>query len=110
MPYCSPHGFVALWMSHRKTDYFELPQRKTCHASRTLFVLHKENWNFCTLSEAEKSLMRVLLSHSVSQCAVAKHDLFALARVCSEDKKRQLFGVYKVVSTYSPDGIRSSDA
>ena len=54
--------------------------------------------------------MRVLLSHSVSQCAVGKHDLFALARVCSEDKKRQLFGVYKVVSTYSPDGIRSSEA
>jgi len=46
--------------------------------------------------------MRVLLSHSVSQCAVAKHDLFALARVCSEDKKRQLLEFTKLSQPMVP--------
>jgi len=33
--------------------------------------------------------------------------MFGLARVCvaSEDKKRQLCELHKVVSTYGPDGI-----
>jgi hypothetical protein len=43
---------------------------------------------------------------------VGKEHLFGLARVCvaSEDKKRQLGELYKVVSTCYPDGIGNTDA
>jgi len=78
----------------------------------------KEISNFCKLSEAGQSLVRVLLSHLASQgvaalCAEAgKYHLFGLARVyvASEDKKSQLCELHKVGSTCGPDAIRNGDA
>ena len=46
--------------------------------------------------------MRLLLSYLANQCAIAKHHLYALARVCSEDKKRQLLEFTKLSQPMVP--------
>lgn len=116
MPSCRPHGFLFLFglVTAKLNIYNYRNENRSCR----LFVGHKENPNICKLGEARQSLMRVLLSPLVSQgaaslCAEAgKYRLFSLARACiaSEDKKRQLCKLHKVVSTYGPDGIQNSDA
>ena len=74
--------------------------------------------NFYKLGEVGQSAAWVSLSHLASQCVAAlcaevgRYHLFGLAHVCiaSEDKKRQLCELHKVVSTFGPDRIRNSDA
>ena len=54
MPYCRPHGFVPLWIGHRETEYFELPQRETGRVHHLLAI--KENSKCYMLSEAGESI------------------------------------------------------
>jgi hypothetical protein len=78
----------------------------------------KENSNYYKLGEVGQSLVWVSLSHLTSPCDASlcaeagKYHLFGLARVCiaSEDKKRQLCKLDKVVLTCGLDGIRTRGA
>lgn len=93
MPYCSPHGFAALWICHCKLMFRIILTRKTDR----VFICRPQKSSQTSASRARQELKQVSLSHLASQCAAAfraetgKYNLFELSHICTaSDNKEEI--------------------